>query len=97
MDLNELLYAHQLAVINANAPHASLDGRAGHLEEASGYANTVVMMPGSLDIRGTVIWSDAPIQPLNCRDKDQNPLPQTSRSAAALSVWESEGGATGSP
>jgi hypothetical protein len=82
VDLNELLYAHQLAVMNANTAHVSLEGREDHLEEASTYADKIRLMPGSLEVSQPADRPDAASPPNN---------------PAVLSAWESEGGAIASP
>ena len=97
MDLNELLYAHQLAMMNADTPHASREGREGHLQEAGDYADKIRMMPGSLDISLSANPGNASLRSLNSTETDQWHSARTSCKPAALSAWESEGGAIASP
>lgn len=96
MDLNELLYAHQLAVMKANAPQASLEDREGHLEEAGTYSDKIRLMPGSLDISAPVIPGDAESQALNPGDINEYASSRTGN-ASVLSAWESDGGAIAAP
>jgi hypothetical protein len=96
VDLNELLYAHQLAVMNANAPHASLEGRENNLETASNYADKIRLMPGSLDISRSANPGDAASSSLNSGATDERPASRANK-PAVLSAWENEGGAVASP
>jgi hypothetical protein len=96
VDLNELLYAHQLAVMKASAPHASLEDRERYLEEAGTYSGKIQSMPGSLDISGPIIPGDAELQSPNPGDAEECP-PSRTGNIAGLSAWESEGGAIAAP
>lgn len=93
MDLNELLYAHQLAVMNASAPHTSLEDRESHLEEASEYADKIRKMPSAPDILAGADPGNVVSQSSNSGETNEGTSSRTSRNLAVLSAWESEGGA----
>lgn len=96
MDLNELLYAHQLAVMNSNSPHASLEDRESSLEKTRDYADKIRRMPGALDISRLANPADAAPQSLNSGATGGRNASRTNN-PTVLSVWESEGGAIACP
>lgn len=93
MDLNALLYAHQLAIMRADAAHDCAPVRARHYAQAMQIAGRIRQMPGSMAMWWSVAAATRPWQRARCASEDLHALPRSCNSAASLAVWEGEGGA----
>lgn len=91
MDLNELLYAHQIAVISANARHTSTKARQDHVDEAVTYAAMIRSVPGSLDVSGCVLPKTIKRQAGGSAGR-QDGLSSRQPDTCPLASWEGEGG-----